>query len=202
MLLSPWLCLAWALAAAVVALMVASVRLFFPSPRRPPPLVTLVVLGSGGHTTEMQRLVSSLDKRYSLVMVAATDDGLSVRRASRWFPPNEQPVFARITRSRTVGQSYVSSVWTTMQALVAAFLLVVRAKPHLVICNGPGTCVPVCVAAKLINRATLVYVESFCRVHSLSLSGLLLYYVADHFLVQWRSLALKYRRTRYCGLLV
>lgn len=181
-------------------------RLFARSPRRPAPLKTMAVLGSGGHTTEMQRLLSSLhgsgDKYSRMVLVVAADDALSRQKASTWYTCHEQPQIESIRRSRAVGQSYASSVWTTILALADALLVVIRTDPDLVICNGPGTCVPVCIAAKIYSRSTIVFVESFCRVHSLSLSGRILYFIADHFLVQWPSLVVKYPKTHYCGLLV
>ena len=152
---------------------------------------------------EMQQLLTGLDSKYRpLVLVVAADDDLSREKAVSWFPVERPPLVLSIHRSRSVGQSYVSSVLTTLRALVDAFLLVMQTRPHLVICNGPGTCVPVCVAAKLCSRAAVVFVESFCRVRSLSLSGRLLYYVADHLIVQWPEVARRYPRATYSSLLV
>jgi len=48
----------------------------------------------------------------------------------------------------------------------------------------------------------VVFVESVCRVKTLSMTGLLLYLIADVFIVQWPQLALKYRLTTYIGRLV
>lgn len=48
-----------------------------------------------------------------------------------------------------VGQSYVSSVWTTLVAMVHAARIVVQACPEIMLCNGPGTGVPLCVLAFL-----------------------------------------------------
>ena len=45
----------------------------------------------------------------------------------------------------------------------------------------------------------MVYVESICRVEGLSLSGKLLYYLADHVVVQWPELQRKYPRTTFLG---
>jgi len=44
-----------------------------------------------------------------------------------------------------------------------------------------------------------VFVESVCRVTSLSLTGTVLQYIADEALVQWPDLAGKYPRTKYIG---
>jgi len=109
-----------------------------------------------------------------------------------------------LPRSREVGQSYATSVLTTMYALVHAVVLVLRSRPSLLLCNGPGTCIPIAaVAIGLrwlgIKYVTVMYVESICRVESLSLSGKLLLPFADHFLVQWPNLVSKYPRARYIG---
>ena len=79
-----------------------------------------------------------------------------------------------------------------------------RALPSLVLCNGPGTCVPICAAALLvrllgIKYISIVYVESVCRVESLSLSGKIMLRLADHFLVQWPGLTKKYPRAQFIG---
>jgi beta-1,4-N-acetylglucosaminyltransferase len=38
------------------------------------------------------------------------------------------------------------------------------------------------------TRTKIIFVESFCRVQSLSMTGKILYYVADRFIVQWPGL--------------
>lgn len=52
--------------------------------------------------------------------------------------------------------------------------------------NGPGTAVPLCYAHWALSKlllwntdAKILFIESFCRVTSLSLSGKLLYPIAD-----------------------
>ena len=50
-----------------------------------------------------------------------------------------------------------------------------------------------------ISPCKIVFVESLCRVKSLSLTGKILQYLADEVLVQWEDLAAKYPRTRYIG---
>ena len=47
-------------------------------------------------------------------------------------------------------------------------------------------------------RSKLLYVESFCRVKSLSLTGKLLKPIVDKFIVQWPDLATD-RKTEYFG---
>lgn len=169
--------------------------------KRTRPVSTLIVLGSGGHTAEMLHIVGALDaQRYRpRVYVCAATDRLSASAAERLEAgrPAADYSIVRVQRSRHVHQSYVSAVWTTARAFLCDSVpLLWTQQPGLVLCNGPGTCVPVAVAAwalravgRLSVDSRVVFVESFCRVRSVSLSGRLLRPLADLFVVQWPELA-------------
>ena len=167
-----------------------------PTPRTCP-CPTMVVLGSGGHTSEMIALLEGMDgKRYSPVgfVVADTDTSSLVRleKAESVLKGAERHVYF-IPRSREVKQRWPSTVLSSIKALFSATRLVFNVRPELILVNGPGTCVPVCVAGVLLRSCglgnpTIVFVESICRVHSLSLTGRILYPFADRFIVQWEEL--------------
>lgn len=53
-----------------------------------------------------------------------------------------------------------------------------------------------------MHHVSVIYIESICRVETLSLSAKILYYFADQILVQWKQLEIKYPRTLYIGKLV
>ena len=48
----------------------------------------------------------------------------------------------------------------------------------------------------------VVFIESVCRVKSLSLTGKLLYPFVDEMQVQWQELQDKYPRTKYIGMIL
>ncbi|TXG47838.1 hypothetical protein EZV62_027132 [Acer yangbiense] len=189
------------------------------SNKSPQPLSTLIVLGSGGHTAEMMNLLSVLqtDRFTPRFYIAAATDNMSLQKA-RVFEDSlidkkgikgVSAQFTQIYRSREVGQSYVTSVWTTLLATTHALWLMIRIRPQVVICNGPGTCIPLCMIAFLfkimgIRWSSIFYVESIARVRRLSLSGLLLYklHMADQFFVQWPQLQGIYPRAHYVGCLM
>ena len=50
-----------------------------------------------------------------------------------------------------------------------------------------------------IKLIKIVYIESVCRVTSLSLSAKLLYWFADEMVVQWEPVHEKYPATAYFG---
>ena len=163
---------------------------------------TLVVLGSGGHTAEMLRLITAFDfDRYTpLTLVTAATDATSRAKAERELPREALATarWAAIPRAREVGQSFGSSVPSTLRALFACVHLIWTAAPELVLVNGPGTCVPVAVLARL-SGSRVIFVESWCRVESLSLTGRIMYWVAHRFVVHWPELARRYPRAEYLG---
>ncbi|KAL3676937.1 hypothetical protein R1sor_026885 [Riccia sorocarpa] len=179
-------------------------------------LKTLIVLGSGGHTAEILRIVEKMNfENYSpRCYIAAVTDDHSLAKAKRLEEEKagdelKQSRFYRIYRSREVGQSYITSVGTTLLAMAHAFYLAFSIRPDLIICNGPGTCLPVCIAGFVlkvlgVRWVVMVYVESIARVRKLSLTGLLFYklHLMDQFFVQWPKLQQKFPRTQYVGRLM
>ncbi|CAN6253702.1 unnamed protein product [Urochloa humidicola] len=150
--------------------------------------------------------------------VAALTDNMSLQKAqvyeqslvqSSGKKNVENAHFMQIYRSREVGQSYITSIATTLLATLHAMWLVIRIRPKVIFCNGPGTCFPLCISAFLLKVlglgwSSIFYIESIARVKKLSLSGLLLYKlrIADQFFVQWPQLQQKYSRACYAGRLM
>jgi beta-1,4-N-acetylglucosaminyltransferase len=209
---------------------------------------TMVVLGSGGHTSEMMRLIDELDPTMygPMVYVIADTDNTSLTRLRGHIAKRtggcersdgENPTthascaleVHRLPRAREVHQSYATSVLTTLHSFASTLALLVRVRPDLIIANGPGTCIPVIYASFLLRvlsnfillpldcirsgfltmhaasssssststsfrRCRLVFVESVCRVRTLSLSGRLAYPIVDLFVVHWPYLTERYQR--------
>lgn len=215
-----WFLVALLLGCAFLASLWHSVVRYVPLAMRSPHRGAMkvgVVLGSGGHTSEMLRAITELPLSYWLdtrpfYVVSATDPH-SASLASQL----EQQRFERrvivytIPRAREVGQSYLTSIITTIRATLACFRLVCAEKPDVLLTNGPGVCVPVIAAAVCVascapwwyGRPAIVYMESFTCVSHLSLTGRLLApWLADVFTVHWRALERAVARRRRRGTLV
>lgn len=176
------------------------------------PLRTGIVIGSGGHTAEILKLIQNLNSlNYSprIYIMASTDTSSEVKIhqiEETHLSRNGSDCYeiVKIPRSRSVGQSYITSVFTTLFSSLASLPVMLRKRPELIICNGPGTCIPICVVAFVMRvlfmaDTRIVFVESICRVKTLSLSGKILLLFADIILVQWPKLQEHYRRTTYIG---
>tara|TARA_B110000093_G_C12923011_1_gene389978 strand:+ start:1049 stop:1564 length:516 start_codon:yes stop_codon:yes gene_type:complete len=159
-------------------------------------MVTLmVVLGSGGHTAEMLTLldVIAVDQRsvHKINFVVAKTDTHSREKALEWLSNKKICVeFHFIRRAREVGQHWCSSVLTTIASIISSMSLF-RINSDILLVNGPGTCVPVVMQAfvsKCFAPNRIIYIESFARVKTLSLTGKIVYPLVDKFIVQWPEL--------------
>jgi len=70
--------------------------------------------------------------------------------------------------------------------------------PDVIVSTGAGLAVPFFVVGRLLGRR-LVYVESLTRSETLSVSGRIVYPLADRFFVQWPQLAHRHRKALYEG---
>mmetsp|Transcript_31749 Transcript_31749/g.44257 ORF Transcript_31749/g.44257 Transcript_31749/m.44257 type:complete len:213 (-) Transcript_31749:307-945(-) len=169
-------------------------------------LNTLVVLGSGGHTSEMITLLSHMDSKnyYPITYVVADTDQHSVTKVKLLRNDAKTSRVVTIPRSREVHMSWGLTVLMTIKALITCIVKVPTLAPDLILVNGPGTCIPVILAAWFwkffgLVQCRIVFVESFCRVKSLSMSGKIAYLLSDTFIVQWPMLLERYPRAKYVG---
>lgn len=191
-----------------------SVVRILPKQRKDSSMSTMIVIGSGGHTTEMLRLVKVMTPGLYCprIYVMASSDSTSefkvhvleehlAAKSNRKY--RKYSIF-KIPRSRHVGQSFFTSAFSTVYSFLRCVPMMLYYRPGLVLCNGPGTCVPICILAFLLrtfflSNTMIVFIESVCRVESLSMTGKILYYFADVLLVQWPDLEQKYGRVAYIG---
>ena len=145
----------------------------------------------------------------------STDDDATI--------PQAQAQVHTLPRAREVHQSYISSIFTTLHSTYRTVQLLWKIQPQLIVTNGPGTCVPIVYCAfilrclfsflhlirfgkdsssstKILFRT--IFIESLCRVKTLSLSGKLVYPIVDSFVVHWPSLMEMYDKVEICDALV
>ena len=166
----------------------------------------MIYFGSGGHTTEMIRMIKELSIQYTPIYFVLGHSDITSKQLidNSKFKFAHNPIWSYVYRSREVKQSLVTTIFTSIKSLLSCFILVFQKQPSLIICNGPGTCIFICYAAFLlhllgIKESRIIFVESFCRVKKLSISGLLIYPIADKFIVQWPNLCRKYKKAEYIG---
>ncbi|KAL8787592.1 MAG: hypothetical protein Q9213_002154 [Squamulea squamosa] len=208
------------------------------------PTRLLVVLGSGGHTSEMFSLLHDLDPNlytHRSYIVSSGDDfsaskaidfeiGLKQKCRHKQEATDVLSTYdiSIIPRARRIHQPLLTTPISSLRCLIACFS-VLRAPstqrslrsgtnqsqakktvsetpwcsyPDLIIANGPATAVLVIAASLILRFLNLrgtqgkmrtIYVESWARVNSLSLSGKILAAcgMVNRMLVQWENLSKK-----------
>ncbi|SNX86482.1 related to ALG14 - component of UDP-GlcNAc transferase [Melanopsichium pennsylvanicum] len=178
-------------------------------------LTVAVFLGSGGHTTELLQLLSALpvtrytrriyfvssgdqfsfDKAKHLELFLCSSSRTSSGSRSRSEKPNVKVI--EIPRARKLHQSFITTPLSLLRSALfcidrVAFRPLISRQmiADVVLMNGPGTCVPIVVAVyvlRILGLASpkLIYVESFARVKSFSLTAKLIRPFVDRFVLQW-----------------
>lgn len=82
--------------------------------------------------------------------------------------------------------------------LFQSLAILLRENPDVVISTGALATFPICFLAKIMGKK-VIYIESFARVDEPSLTGKLMYPVADLFIVQWKEMMKFYPNAIYGG---
>ena len=174
----------------------------------------LIVLGSGGHTTEMLRLLHSMRSRMDkleFMFVVAENDSTSLSRVPSILGSDFPFEVAQMKRIRGVGDSILVALFRAPAAIWSAFRILWKYDPDIIITNGPGTCIPILFGSRLLQflllspKVVRIFTESFCRVKTISLTGRIVYPIVDSFILQWpptESIKKRYPKARYLGSLL
>jgi beta-1,4-N-acetylglucosaminyltransferase len=155
----------------------------------------LIVLGEGGHTTELLRLVDLLGDRYDYHYVVCKEDNLSADRIKCPGPIHS------LSRPRGKRTGTLKAIFRTILVGIQSLWVFFRVRPDAVLSTGPAISVPVSISGKLFG-ARIIFVETGSRVTALSMTGRIMYRWADLFFVQWPQLAEKLPRAIYAGRLI
>jgi len=82
-----------------------------------------------------------------------------------------------------------------------AWILLRKEKPDAIFSMGAGIAPPFFLVAKILGIRT-IFLETFIFIQKPTLSGRMIYFIADHFLIQHKKLLTTYPRATYCGTLL
>lgn len=153
------------------------------------------MLGSGGHSTEMIRIIEKLPRECTPTgfFIGSDDQTLITGQKD---PSSLNCHRITLPRPRHVGQSLITTpitcLWTTIVCFFKVLWMMIFAKQSVdvLLCNGPAICLIVALVLKLLLRSKLkiIYIESFARTKRLSMTGWLIRPLCSNFFVQWPKL--------------
>ncbi|MDT8858814.1 UDP-N-acetylglucosamine transferase subunit ALG14 [Alkalihalobacillus sp. MEB130] len=141
----------------------------------------------GGHLTQLLQLKPLFEKyEYHIV----TEESSITKELAK-----EYPVSFLVYGARNYLFSYL---FKFSYNCIKSYFLFLRERPDVIVTTGAHTAVPMCYIAKLFGRK-VIYIESFAKTTTPTLSGRLVYPIADLFIVQWESMKDVYPKAVYGG---
>ena len=74
----------------------------------------------------------------------------------------------------------------------------IKYRPDFIVTTGAHTAGPMCCLAHLFG-SKIIYIETFANVYTKTITGKLVYHMADLFVVQWESMLKLYPKAKYGG---
>jgi UDP-N-acetylglucosamine:LPS N-acetylglucosamine transferase len=145
-----------------------------------------LVASSGGHLSQLLKLVDSWNG-YDAVCVTTSN---TVRKKLEKY--GEVYVVEECNRQHPI---------RVLKVFLCCLRIVFEEKPHVVISTGASAGCITCFLGKL-RGAKVIWIDSITNVERLSLSGRMVRYITDLFLVQWPELVEKYENVEYAGAIV
>lgn len=142
----------------------------------------LFISSTGGHLTELMKLEKIFNK-YDYFIITEKDITNSYLKEKY---PNRVMYLPYCTRSRIY--SYIF-IYTYL--IFKSFILFLKIKPDVVITTGTHTAVPMCYFSKIFKKK-IIYIETFANITRKTLTGKIIYPIADLFIVQWRKMKTLY----------
>jgi hypothetical protein len=154
----------------------------------------LVVLGGGGHSAELLRLVELLGPDYDYSYMISAIDTISEGKIMWDGPVYRVPL---LLDKHARWRRLVLAVGPCFRQLI----VLLRARPKAILSTGSNIAVPISVMGRLAG-VRIIHIETGSRVHTMSSTGKLMYRIAHRFFVQWETLQDDYPRAIYAGRLL
>jgi len=135
-----------------------------------------IACSGGGHLTEILQIRDSYESYSHFYITFKRENSLELSR-------NKNVYFV---------EDPEKSVKKIFKCGFQTIPILIKEKPDIVISTGAGVAIPSCILAKILFRSKIIFIESFCRIDSASMSGKILYHISDLFFVQWKKLLKKY----------
>lgn len=148
----------------------------------------LFISSTGGHLNELMQL-KPLFKYYDTYIV--TEKTKSNKDLKNKF----KNVYYLVYGTKLHKFTYIFKfMFNTIKSLI----LYIKIRPKVIVTTGTHTAVPMCYIGKLF-RSKIIFIETFANRNTKTVSGKLVYPIADTFIVQWEEMLNLYPKAIYEG---
>lgn len=138
----------------------------------------LFISSTGGHLSELLQLESMFDEYNYHIITEKTKSTLSLK--NKYGKRIDYLVYG--TKSR-----FLSYMYKFPYNCIKSLFLYIKIKPKVIVTTGAHTAVPMCYIGKLFGTK-IIFIETLANIETRTLSGRMVYPIANIFIVQWENM--------------
>lgn len=138
----------------------------------------LFVSSTGGHLRELMKL-EPLFENYDYYII--TEKDITTQYLKQKYE-NKVAYLPYCTRSKIF-----SYIFIYLYLILKSIYLFIKINPKIIVTTGTHTAVPICFFGKFF-RKKVIYIETYANITSKTLTGKIIYPIADLFIVQWKEM--------------
>lgn len=148
----------------------------------------LFISSTGGHLNELLQLKPLMKKYKSYLITEKTKSNISLKDK---FDNVNFLIYG-------TKKNKISYLFKFTANIFKSFYYYLKIRPDVIITTGTHTAVPMCYIGKLF-KSKVIFIETFANSKTKTVSGKLVYPIADTFIVQWESMLELYPKAIYGG---
>ena len=149
----------------------------------------LFISSTGGHLNELLQLKPMFKKYDSYLITEKTKSTISLKKEY------QDKIYYLVYGTKDHMLTYpFKLLFNSFKSLYLYF----KIRPRVVITTGAHTAGPMCYIAKIFG-SKIIYIETFANIKTKTITGRLVYPIADMFIVQWESMLKVYPKAIYGG---
>lgn len=149
----------------------------------------LFIASTGGHLNELMQLSPMFNNYNYYIITEKTKSNISL------IEKYQRRISFLVYGTKDKKLIYpFKFIYNCLKSLV----LYIKIRPKYIITTGTHTAVPICYIGKLFG-SKIIFIETFANSSTKTLSGKLIYPIANLFIVQWESMLKLYPKAIYGG---
>ena len=148
----------------------------------------LFISSTGGHLNELLQLKPLFSKYESFLITEKTKSTISLKNKYKHV---NYLVYGTKDHILTY---IVKFIYNCFKSLILYF----KIRPKVIVTTGTHTAVPMCYIGKIFG-SKIIFIETFANSKTKTLSGKLVYPIANTFVVQWKDMLKLYPKAIYGG---
>ena len=149
----------------------------------------LFISSTGGHLSEMMMLEPLFEKYDYHIITEKTKSTISLKE--KYKDKINYLVFGTKDHMLTYPFKLLINCFKSLYYYI-------KIRPDFIVTTGAHTAGPMCCLA-FIFGSKIIYIETFANVYTKTITGKLVYRMADLFIVQWESMLKLYPKAKYGG---